>query len=186
MRLNVFWDNSNIWLVGKKVCANREAGKESAFRIEFSNLFEYVLDGRPVEYAFLAGSIPPASDEVWTKFNALGITVHTQERGAISGGEVAVDEQIHLAMLERLVDEPLPQAIVLLTGDGSGYKQGKGFIRQLERAVKKGWRIEVVSWDIGCNGSLKQYAKDHGRYRPLEPAYEKVSYIQGGRRAVKI
>ncbi len=184
MTLNIFWDNSNIWLVGKNVCKQNEPGQENGFRIEFSNLFDFAIDNRKVEFAFLGGSIPPESDDVWKKFQALGIKVNTQERGASSGGEVAVDEQIQLAMLERVCDVG-PQTMILLTGDGSGYNQGKGFIKQLERAATKGWRIEVVSWDIGCNGALRQFAKDKGRYRALEPVYNRVTYIQGGRRASK-
>jgi hypothetical protein len=59
MALSVFWDNSKIWLVGQKVCGQREPGDEPAFRIHFSRLFDFVLGGRAVDYAFAAGSIPP-------------------------------------------------------------------------------------------------------------------------------
>ncbi len=36
MGLSLFWDNSNIWLVGRGVCHQREPGDESAFRIHFA------------------------------------------------------------------------------------------------------------------------------------------------------
>jgi len=32
-----------------------------------------------------------------------------------------------------------------LTGDNSGYTVGKGFLKQLERAPKHGWAIEVIN-----------------------------------------
>ncbi|WP_164705838.1 NYN domain-containing protein, partial [Pseudomonas viridiflava] len=113
---------------------------------------------RDVEYAFVAGSLPPSNDDLWGRFEKLGAKVDTQQRGALTGGEVAVDQSMHLAMLERITDADEPGTIVLLTGDGNGYSEGKGFIRQLERAVKKNWQIEVVSWDAGCNRHLKDFA----------------------------
>ena len=58
MGLHIFWDNSNIWLVGRKVCQVKEPGDEAAFRIHFSHLFDFVRDSRTVEFAFVAGSVP--------------------------------------------------------------------------------------------------------------------------------
>ena len=114
---------------------------------------------------------------LWDKFKELGVDVEHQERGANSGGEIAVDEAIQLSMANRILDEEKPGTIVLLTGDGNGYNEGKGFIKQLERAKKHGWEIEVVSWDKGCNRHLRHFAESNGVYRPLEPAYMKVSFI---------
>jgi len=181
MSINVFWDNSNIWLVGQKVCSGREAGKEGIFRIHFANLFNYVVSGREVNYAFVGGSLPPSNDDLWRRFEKLGARVETQERGALNGGEVAVDQAIQMAMLELILDKDEPETIVLLTGDGNGYQDGKGFIKQLERAVSKGWKIEVVSWDAGCNRYLKQYAQENGIYKALEPAYEEITFLNNER-----
>lgn len=181
MGLNVFWDNSNIWLVGRSICEKKEPGDEAAFRIHFANLFDFAVNNRSVDYAFLGGSVPPNNDKLWERFSALNVNVEKQERGANSGQEVAVDESIQLAMANRMLDCDKPGTIVLLTGDGSGYNNEKGFIKQLERAKKHGWEIEVVSWDGGCNRYLKQYALDFGNYRSLEPAYEKVTFINNKR-----
>ncbi|WP_122604178.1 NYN domain-containing protein [Pseudomonas viridiflava] len=186
MAINVFWDNSNIWLVGRNVCAIKEPGNESGFRIHFANLFSHVVADRDVEYAFVAGSLPPSNDDLWGRFEKLGAKVDTQQRGALTGGEVAVDQSMHLAMLERITDADEPGTIVLLTGDGNGYSEGKGFIRQLERAVKKNWQIEVVSWDAGCNRHLKDFALTHGSYISLEPAYLNITFINNLRYAVKV
>lgn len=180
MSLNIFWDNSNIWLVGRKVCAMLEPGKEDDFRIHILKLFEFVRNNRPVNYAFVGGSIPPNNDPLWQRFDNLGATVEKQERGA-GGGEVAVDEVIQLQMANRVLDIAPPETMVLLTGDGSGYTDGKGFIKQLERAKKHGWNIEVVSWDGGCNRYLKAFAEANGTYRALEPAYNSVTFINNAR-----
>ena len=181
MPLSVFWDNSNIWLVGRDVCKDREPGDEEAFRIHFGHLLEFVLDGRDLDYAFVGGSVPPSSDPLWKRFETLGIRVDTQQRGALTGGEIAVDEIIQLAMANRILDEEKPGTLVLLTGDGSGYQDGKGFIKQIERASKHGWAVEVVSWDAGCNRYLKHFAEQHGTYRSLEPVYEKVTFVNNKR-----
>jgi NYN domain len=178
--ISVFWDNSNIWLVGRGVCAQREPGDEASFRIHFAHLLDFVLNGRTLEYAYVGGSIPPSSDPLWRRFENLGIVVDTQERGAGTGGEVAVDEMIQLAMANRVLDNPTGTA-VLLTGDGSGYSDGKGFLAALERAHKHKWNVEVVSWYAGCNRYLRRFAEQNGTYRPLEPVYEKVTFINNKR-----
>jgi hypothetical protein len=103
MGISVFWDNSNIWLVGRNVCHAREPGDESAFRIHFAQLLDFALNGRGLDYAFVGGSIPPKSDPLWKRFENLGIEVDKQERGQGSGGEIAVDEMIQLAMANQVL-----------------------------------------------------------------------------------
>jgi hypothetical protein len=181
MSLSIFWDNSNIWLVGRNVCHEREPGDEWGFRIHFSHLLDFVLDGRQLDYAFVGGSIPPSSDPLWKRFENLGIEVEKLERGQGTGAEVAVDEIIQLSMANRILDVNQPGTLVLLTGDGSGYTDGKGFIKQLERAHNHGWTVEVVSWDAGCNRYLRHFAQQHGAYRSLEPVYEQVTFINNKR-----
>lgn len=180
MSLNIFLDNSNIWLVGRNVCTEKEPGHETAFRIHFAKLFDFVRNNRPVNFAYVGGSVPPNNDDLWRRLEAQGAAVEKQERAA-SGGEVAVDEAIQLQMANRILDAQVPETMVLLTGDGSGYSDGKGFIKQLERALKFGWKIEVVSWDAGCNRYLKTFAEENGCYRPLEAAYENITFLNNVR-----
>jgi hypothetical protein len=180
MGISVFWDNSNIWLVGRKVCQANEPGDQIGFRIHFAHLLDFVLNGRTLDYAYVGGSVPPSSDPLWQRFKSLGIIVDTQERGQDTGKEVAVDELIQFSMANRVLDEA-PGTMVLLTGDGSGYSDGKGFIAALERAHKHSWAIEVVSWDAGCNPYLRHFAEQHGVYRALEPVYKKVSFVDNKR-----
>jgi hypothetical protein len=183
---SLFWDNSNIWLVGRNgVCAKREPADVAGFRIHFANLFNYVRQSRTIEYAFVAGSVPPEMDDLWKRFRALKLKVETQERGK-AGGEIAVDEAIQLAMANRLLDIPKPETINLLTGDGAGYGQGRGFITSLERAVKHKCPIEVVSWDAGVNRYLKKFAQATGSYIALEPGYERITFINNKRWALAV
>jgi hypothetical protein len=181
MAIHLFWDNSNIWLVGRNVCAHIEPGDENNFRIHFGQLFDFVTNSRAVSFAFVAGSIPPASDPLWQRFTNLGIQVLRQERGQQSGCEIAVDEAIQLQMANQVLEVTPPETMVLLTGDGNGYTQGRGFLRQLELAQKHGWQIEVVSWDAGCNRKLRAFAQANGIYRPLEPVYDNITFINNKR-----
>jgi len=186
MDVHLFWDNSNIWLVGSKVCTAREPGSERYFRIQFDNLYDFAVDKRKVASGFVGGSIPPNSDPLWSHVDSLGVHLVRQERGSVTGKEVAVDEAIQLAMTHAMLDAPTPGTMVLLTGDGAGYKDGKGFIMELERAQKRGWAIEVVSWDAGVNPRLRKFAETHGKYRSLEPVYEKVTFIEQKRRSLPL
>lgn len=181
MSIDLFWDNSNIWLVGQQLCKKKEAGHQQDFRIHFKNLFDFAVNSRQVDYAYVAGSIPPASDPLWNYFKKLGVNVEKQERGESTGGEIAVDAAIQLQMANRILDCEFPSHLVLLTGDGSGYSDGKGFIKQLERALNHNWTIEVVSWDNGCNRHLKKFAVDNGTYRSLDPVYNSVTFVNNHR-----
>lgn len=181
MGISIFLDNSNIWLVGRNVCSKREPGDEFCFRIHFQKLIEFVANGREINYAFAAGSVPPPNDSLWGWLQSRGVELKLQERGS-SGKEVAVDEAVHLALLERAFDiGDKKETFVLLTGDGAGYSEGKGFIKQLERVKRAGNGIEVVSWNEGCNKQLKKFAEENGLYRDLESAYEKVTFIENKR-----
>jgi len=129
--------------------------------------------------------VPPRTDDLWKRFRQLNIKVDTQERG-VGGGEIAVDEAIQLAMANRLLDISAPETIILLTGDGAGYSEGTGFITSLERAVKWKCPIEVVSWDGGVNKRLKKFAQANGKYVPLEPGYDQISFINNKRWALAV
>ena len=111
--------------------------------------------------------------------------METQERG-VGGGEIAVDESIQLAMAHRLLDISKPEEMILVTGDGAGYGEGRGFIASLERAVKNSCTIEVVSWDAGVNKRLKRFAQTNGTYVPLEPGYDQITFINNKRWALPI
>lgn len=181
MGISIFIDNSNIWLVGRNVCSKKEPGDEYGFRIHFKKLIEFVANGREINYAFAAGSVPPPNDSLWTWLKSNNVKLELQERGS-SGKEVSVDGAVHLALLERTLDiKNSNETFVLLTGDGAGYNDGKGFIRQLERVKAAGHNIEVVSWDEGCNRNLRDFANKNGIYRSLEPVYEEISFIENKR-----
>lgn len=79
--------------------------------------------------------------------------------------EQAVDEILHLKMMESLIDTDVSTSatamtetatraptMVLATGDAAEAEYSPGFMRMVERALGKGWTVEVVAW--GANISM--------------------------------
>lgn len=72
--------------------------------------------------------------------------------------EQAVDEILHLKMLESIVDTDQPSTIVLVTGDAAEAEYSDGFLKMVERALHKGWTVELVSFS--CTISRAYYRKE--------------------------
>ncbi|KAF9733320.1 hypothetical protein PMIN02_008585 [Paraphaeosphaeria minitans] len=65
---------------------------------------------------------------------------------ALKWVEQGVDEILHLKMCQSVLDIEVPTTMVLATGDGNAAEHSDGFLANVERALKKGWRVELVSW----------------------------------------
>lgn len=184
--LYIAWDNSNIWLCGRNLSSQKEPGHEEGFRIHFRNLIAQLKTNRTIDRIFVAGSIPPENDSLWEylKQANANLQLKTQERGAGSGGEVAVDDIIQKDMLEYAIDwwnEGKSYTFLLLTGDGAGSEKGEGFIPTLCKVKSLGHSIEVASWSLGLNRKLKQYAEENGNLTLLDNLYDKITFIQNER-----
>ena len=70
--------------------------------------------------------------------------------------EQAVDEILHLKILESVVDAKEPSTIVLATGDAAEAEYSQGFLKMVERALGKGWKVEVVSFRKNISGSYRK------------------------------
>ena len=82
--------------------------------------------------------------------------------------EQAVDEIIHLKMLESLVDTPVPPAdapgavaptMVLATGDAAEAEYSSGFMKMVQRALGKGWNVEVAAWGSSISLDYRRMEK---------------------------
>lgn len=90
--------------------------------------------------------------------NALG-PGGSSETGSFSSErwvEQCVDEILHLKMLESLIDTDEPATIVLATGDAAEAEYSGGFLRMVERALQKGWSVEVVSFAMNTSFAYKR------------------------------
>lgn len=67
--------------------------------------------------------------------------------------EQAVDEILHLKMLESIVDAKKPATIILATGDAAEAEYSQGFLKMVERALEKGWKVELVSFRYNISGA---------------------------------
>lgn len=69
--------------------------------------------------------------------------------------EQGVDEILHLKMCQSILDTDEPSTMVLATGDGAVAEMSDGFLAHVERALKKGWKVELISWAKQTNGGYK-------------------------------
>lgn len=67
--------------------------------------------------------------------------------------EQGVDEILHLKILESLVDVARPGTIVLATGDAAEAEYSGGFLKMVERALLKGWTVELVSFRLNTSSA---------------------------------
>ena len=88
--------------------------------------------------------------------------------------EQGVDEILHLKMCQSIIDVEVPQTIVLATGDGAAAEHSDGFLAHVERALKKGWKVELVCWKQQTNGGYK-----NKRFREKWGEQFKILYLDG-------
>ena len=69
--------------------------------------------------------------------------------------EQAVDEVLHLKILESILDTPTPSTIVLASGDAAQAEYSEGFLKMLERALLRKWRVELVAFRSNMSGTYR-------------------------------
>ena len=69
--------------------------------------------------------------------------------------EQGVDEILHLKILESVVDADEPSTIVLATGDAAEAEYSKGFMAMVQRALRKGWKVELISWSKNISAAYR-------------------------------
>lgn len=72
--------------------------------------------------------------------------------------EQGVDEILHMKMLESIVDAEKPATMVLATGDANVAEYSPGFMKMVERALLKGWKVELVAWRESMSGAYRNKA----------------------------
>lgn len=70
--------------------------------------------------------------------------------------EQGVDEILHLKMMESIIDAERPSTMVLATGDAAQAEYSQGFMKMAQRALQKGWKLELVSWSKNISQAYKK------------------------------
>ena len=180
----IYWDNSNIFHEAQRIAAEEEGrDARSRVRVHFDNLYRLAHADRPVERAFVAGSVPPEIRQLWNRIESQGIDVELFDRGAMDRSEQEVpDRWLQLQMLQDALDfNGSPGIVVLLTGDGAGYYEGRGFHSTLERMHKKNWRVEILSWAHSVNQRMRRWAEQYGIFVSLNDHYREITFLEPGR-----
>ena len=176
----VYLDNSNIFHAAQDLAEERngDANARHRVRIDFENLLRLAHADRPLGKALAAGSIPPALSMLWNELRRTGVEVHLYDRGEPGRGEQETpDYWLQLRMLEDTIDyNDNPGIVALLTGDGAGYNEGRGFHRTLERMHRRGWQVEVLSWEHSANTRMREWVETNGVFVPLDDYYEAITY----------
>lgn len=70
--------------------------------------------------------------------------------------EQGVDESLHLRICQSILDCP-PATMVIATGDGNQAEFSDGFPANIERALKRQWKVELVSWRQSLNSIYRRF-----------------------------
>lgn len=78
--------------------------------------------------------------------------------------EQGVDEILHMKILESIIDYSDPTTIVLASGDAAEAEYSGGFLKTVQRALTKGWKVEVLAWRDGLSREYqsKEFLKKWG------------------------
>ena len=178
----VYWDNANIYHEAQRLAEERNGtpGARYLIRIHFDNLLRLAHADRPLQAAVAAGSVPPEMRQLWNRLENQGVEVDLFDRGARDRSEQEIpDRWLQLRMLEDAFDySDDPGTVALLTGDGAGYSEGRGFHRALERIHRRGWQVEILSWADSCNRRMRQWVEENGVFVALDDHYEAVTFLE--------
>lgn len=181
----VYWDNSNIFHEAQRLAEDRNGSPSARYlvRIHFDNLLKLACANRRLQSAFAAGSIPPEMQGLWNRMENEGVEVRLFDRGEQGRGEQEVpDGWLQQRMLEDALRHiEAPGIAVVLTGDGAGYQEGRGFHTTLELLHERGWGIEVLSWRHSCNRRMREWAETNGAFIALDDYYDAITFLEPSR-----
>ena len=154
----VFVDDQNLWIGGKEEKAN------GTYRIDFGNLLVVAArdeagNPRGVRKAVISGTIPP-EDSFWQIARNQGFEVRLGYKG-FGGRSKQDDTHLVADLVEIVCTVSGPATIVLVAGDGD-------YIPALQKALTRGWRVEVVFFQRGLAPGLDRFAHAIRIIRPID------------------
>lgn len=99
---------------------------------------------------FASGALDEESDDYGPWCPPIQVAMKHREQG--------VDEILHLKMVQSILDAPRPGTMVLATGDAAEAEFSDGFLSNVERALERGWNVELVGWRRNISGAWRNQA----------------------------
>lgn len=177
---HLFVDFSNIWYATRAEAARR-GDPEWAVRVHAGNLRRILAGGRQVGDSVLVANreIPqPVLDHFRSSFR-----VELVEAGCVTGTEQAGDEMLQNAIYRTIFRAAAPGIVVVATGDGAGWREGRGFCETLHAARQRDFGVEIVSFEGSLNRRLRALALEVGAVVTLDPFYDSIAFLEGLRPA---
>ena len=174
--VHLFVDLSNVFLGARETAAAfHEYG--AALRLSAEHLHRVMAAGRPVASATLVANalVPEAALRRFRPW----FRIIRAETGRQTGTEQAADQLLQNAIFLELLQPVEPGVIVLATGDGAGWRDGRGFIPTLIAARRLGFGVEVVAFAASLNPALRDLAESVGMLVELDDYYYAVTFLEG-------
>jgi hypothetical protein len=187
-QVHLFVDNSNVIGGAQRAALEREGAPWMAVRVYWRNFFQLIEGSMLPATRLLAGSLPPGNEELWEYSRKYGYDTTLLRRVQRDDGrlaEQAVDEVLHARIAGVLLDyhPPPEQVLVLATGDGNLSEFGTSFLQQVQRAVRIGWTVKIVSWKAQLSNKFARLRAAHPSQIEvihLDDFYNAVTFIKGG------
>ncbi len=176
----LFVDFSNLWYAIRAEAARR-GDPDWAVRAHATNLRRVLAAGREVGDAVLVAN-RAVPESVLNHFRP-GFRVELVESGSLTGTEQAGDELLQNAIYRTILRAPDGGIIVVATGDGAGWKEGRGFCEALAAARRQGFGVEVLSFERSLNRWLRGLANAVGVVVLLDRFYDSIAFLEGLRPA---
>ena len=159
-KIHIFVDVSNI-LIGTQTQHNRS--RNFITELNISNLVDMVVGLRDATQRVAVGSVH-REQSFWQEWEQLGFTTQILKRVNIDGRqcEQAVDDVLHAQMLAAVSNNyPSPRTLVLLSGDGGRNNERTNFPEVIERAMLRGWSVEVWAWAATTSSVYKNFVLNY-------------------------
>lgn len=190
--IHVFVDMSNIDIGYQTTLKeSRSIHKSSRLspmpHLNLELLTKILIRDRPVTALNVCCSTLPGRSEprYVQQLRELGYHIDLRERKRVNDGLFSAKAPETLRYVEDLVDETLqvriaesvmehfhnPGTIVLATGDAKPAIHSDGFFSYMQRALRMGWNVEVISWksSLSLRWTDRQWASQwNGKFRVTE------------------
>lgn len=181
--VHLFVDHSNMWFSAREE-AGRRGEPTLALRLHAERLWTLLAAGRRVETAVMVAScLVPEAALAYYRHHFEVILV---EPGRQTGTEQAGDEMLQNAIWRTVARPDGSGTVVLLTGDGAGWMDRRGFCPALAVARHRGLGVEVLAFERSTNGQLRSLAEAIGVFVPLEDFYTSITFIEDLRWATPV